>query len=646
MGKYIFIIIVMVFYVSCDSDTPATCGDGKIQVGEECDVIIEGGSCTDYGFYEGNLKCTTDCKLDTSECKGYCGDGIRNGIEICDGFDLGENTCLSRGYYGGEISCTEDCLLDVSDCQNYGRCGNQLADGEEDCDGSDLREESCESLGYHEGTLSCNEDCTYNKESCEASGYCGNGEIEEHWEYCDGENYGGETCASQGHYRGELQCTAYCGFDVSNCERCGDGVIQGSDGEDCDGDALGGETCETMYGIVGDGLTCNHECQYNPWGCNFYLQTGTTESEVLRKFYLEPDGTIVIAGPDEGTFSGIGTIDGLFLIRLTVDGTIIERVGYPKSPHFITRDSQGSYYFAAQEQLLIKYNSSFENEWIVDLNNWVPSEYEVGAIYSITVDSQDNVYVAGTKVDSQGNWTSLLSSFTPTGSHRWNFWNNSGVIENFGENVIGCNGDILYTEVPTFSGTQGSTVLYRLTTDGSIVWTIDYSSFTTLDDIRINPVFCDAEGIYSMAVGEVGNLPNVNYQAGFSNYRFGVAKMDDSGNIQWVSVFGDEFSGSMIIRKEDKYYVSGSVRDTHPLVIDPLVIPDAAVAELDSNGNINWIKQFTCHPDDCAISIGDMKLDENGNIWIGGRVQGPLPRNQHYGNLDAFLIQFHPGNPW
>ncbi len=47
---------------------------------------------------------------------------------------------------------------------------------------------------------------------------CGNGLVDsETYEHCDGDNLGGESCASLGYGGGQLLCTNDCTFDVSMC---------------------------------------------------------------------------------------------------------------------------------------------------------------------------------------------------------------------------------------------------------------------------------------------------------------------------------------------------------------------------------------------------------------------------------------------
>ncbi len=52
--------------------------------------------------------------------QAYCGDGVKNAMEVCDGQDLGGKSCqtLGVGYMSGSLACTPQCALDPSGCKS------------------------------------------------------------------------------------------------------------------------------------------------------------------------------------------------------------------------------------------------------------------------------------------------------------------------------------------------------------------------------------------------------------------------------------------------------------------------------------------------------------------------------------------------
>lgn len=100
--------------------TLASCGNGVITGGEQCDMTLGGATCSDLGYQGGTLTCTSTCRFDTSLCDnvsdGYCGDGVVGGGEICDG-EAVACTALSGEYAAGMASCNSSCSgYDTSAC--------------------------------------------------------------------------------------------------------------------------------------------------------------------------------------------------------------------------------------------------------------------------------------------------------------------------------------------------------------------------------------------------------------------------------------------------------------------------------------------------------------------------------------------------
>lgn len=192
-----------------------------------------------------------DAAVDAS---GFCGDGVLNGAESCDGTDLGGETCESLEYKGGALECDESCLFDTSGCISS-ICGDGLIEGDEVCDGVNLAGETCETQGRGSGTLKCLDDCS----SFDYSG-CQRGDGEPCTE--------GGVCAGGICYE-ELDkgfSGGYCTRDCSN-DDCPDGsvCVQLLEGFICLKSCATTGDCRVGYGcfdLLGQGETyCWPHCE-------------------------------------------------------------------------------------------------------------------------------------------------------------------------------------------------------------------------------------------------------------------------------------------------------------------------------------------------------------------------------------------------
>lgn len=148
-----------------NNNNQVLCGNGAADQGEVCDGSNLGGiSCEALGFGAGVLACAADCRdFDRRGCgaPATCGNGARDGSELCDGADFGDRSCQTYGYTEGNLSCFPNCgALDTSGCSGQqARCGNGAREGAEVCDGADVTGATCEALGLGTGTVTCNSAC-------------------------------------------------------------------------------------------------------------------------------------------------------------------------------------------------------------------------------------------------------------------------------------------------------------------------------------------------------------------------------------------------------------------------------------------------------------------------------------------------------
>lgn len=57
------------------------------------------------------------CRTEGAQvCGAFCGNGVVDGTEACDGTTIGGATCASLGFVSGSLTCTPGCGLDTSGC--------------------------------------------------------------------------------------------------------------------------------------------------------------------------------------------------------------------------------------------------------------------------------------------------------------------------------------------------------------------------------------------------------------------------------------------------------------------------------------------------------------------------------------------------
>lgn len=100
-----------------------TCGNGAVDGYEQCDgTNLGGNTCSSLGFAGGALSCNPGCSFNLSGCVpqqcSTCGDGVVQVGEDCDLGDLGGDTCGTLGYGGGILRCGPGCIHDTSSCFN------------------------------------------------------------------------------------------------------------------------------------------------------------------------------------------------------------------------------------------------------------------------------------------------------------------------------------------------------------------------------------------------------------------------------------------------------------------------------------------------------------------------------------------------
>jgi len=165
---------------------------------------------------------------------------------------------------------------------------------------------------------------------------------------------------------------------------------------------------------------------------------------------------------------------------------------------------------------------------------------------------------------------------------------------------------------------------------GNTIWT---KQFGTSEDDRINWLTLDKTG----NVYVTGYTKGVVNEKNFGKEDIVVAKFDTNGNIEWQKQFGSdstEIGNTIYVDIKGDIYVVGATKGTMDKMSFGGV--DCIMLKLDSKGNLIWKKQFGTAKGD---EIQGITGDSISNIYICGYTFGDLA-TQNKGSLDAFVGKF------
>ena len=256
----------------------ATCGNGELDAGEECDPSVTlTETCADQGFVGGTLSCTSSCTFNTSQCHD-CGNNVIDAGEVCDGTDLDEKDCSDFSCTGGgELGCNATCsgfdrglCLVCPPCTVNGVCndGESCSGCPEDCDGGSTPGAVCGNglceAGNGEDCASCPSDCRGVQGGKPQNRYC-----------CgDGGGSNPVTCSDARCTSSGFSCTTIQTGPGEYC--CGDDTC--SNGESCANCAL---DCALGAEVCGNGADDN---------CNGFTDCADSACSALPSCTCRPSG--------------------------------------------------------------------------------------------------------------------------------------------------------------------------------------------------------------------------------------------------------------------------------------------------------------------------------------------------------------------
>lgn len=303
--KYPLLVFTIIFLIGLTS--AIYCGDGSInQQIEQCDGSDLGGqTCQSLGLGNGILSCYSDgtqrtpglCILDTINCFDTCGDGTTDPWEDCD---FNDPFWSSPPIYGLPLYpiCTPECTVEEIPGEY---CGDGIPNGPEQCDGTPDCGENCQIEELEKPIIIpdidpdepfCYEDlevCAeittttpliYITMSCNS----GNTQINKTMTLQSGNTYcAGLSNSTIGAINGiEVECSITAENQAGSttetigteydCPDCGNGIIERT--ETCDNSNLNGILCNAGYDSFCSYCTdsCEEETIQGPYCGDSYCQ--------------------------------------------------------------------------------------------------------------------------------------------------------------------------------------------------------------------------------------------------------------------------------------------------------------------------------------------------------------------------------------
>ena len=245
-----------------------------------------------------------------------------------------------------------------------------------------------------------------------------------------------------------------------------------------------------------------------------------------------------------------------------------------------------------------------------------------GSFPGETLSGPTDAYLA--KIDLNGNFLSAKQFGGFRGSYEWA----SSVDVDGNVYIAGSTSDALAGE--TSQGSDDAFVA-KYDMEGNLLWTLQ---FGTPQYDRIESIAVEAGSVYVGGVTQ-GALSGETHLGGNDAF---VAKLDDSGVLQWSKQFGTSgHDGAADITVDGgRVFVAGDTRGTlpgEPSLSGPV---DAFVARFDTDGTLQWNRQFGS----AGVDYGYGIAADGDDIYVTGSTNGTLNGETSSGSSDVFVVKY------
>jgi len=311
---------------------------------------------------------------------------------------------------------------------------------------------------------------------------------------------------------------------------------------------------------------------------------------------------VAIGSEDELYLTGFG--EGAYVIKYDSSGSLVFDKQFASGGvtrlYSIAIDSLDNLYASgwttlagagSTDFLLVKYNSSGTIQWQRVLGDSDPNQSFAGAI-----DSADNFYVCGRVLNP--SWLFQIAKYNSSGTIQWQKELGNGDEQAYG--IVADSSDNVYVAGYTESTGAGGKdfLLAKYNSSGTIQWQrvlggsgIDYGLSVTVDSL---------DNVY---------VAGYTDSTGAGGFDFLLAKYNSSGTIQWQRVLGDDGTQeahSVTVDSSDNVYVAGE-SSTGSF--------NFLIAKYNSSGTIQWQRVLGGSGGEVAYSI---KINSENDICVVG----------------------------
>lgn len=344
----------------------------------------------------------------------------------------------------------------------------------------------------------------------------------------------------------------------------------------------------------------------------FVSNIGNGGTNVAMGVALDSDQNIYAVGYTSSL--GTGFLDTL-LVKYNTRGTIQWQraltASFSDSGYGIGIDSSDNIYITGQtasngDLFLVKYNTDGEIQWQRTLSG---ANLDTG--WAIAFDSDDNVYVAGT-TNNGSNRDGLVAKYNSSGTIQWQkkLYAASGN-DDFRAITVDGNNNVYVAGVSAVSTTSDDFLVVKYDSSGAIQWQ------KLLGDSGNRQT---ALGITHDSSNNIYVSGWTGSGSGSAANDFLIAKYNSSGDVQWqrkLELPDNNENTAITIDNNNNIYVVGSSVTVSPAPIKYRFL----IAKYNSSGVIQWVRIL--EGDGVSNHFRGVTTDNQGNVYAVGDSNSP-----------------------